>query len=238
MKKTGKLFALLLCVLMMLSVAAPASLVVQTQAASASSKSTSSKSASSKQTIALNKTKASVYNGKKLKLKVSGTKQTVKWSTSDKTIATVKNGVVTPKKVGKVTIKAQVGKKTLKCKVTVKSPLVVSKQELTIVKGKSKKATVTLYLSGDVACKIGKPSVASYQFGKWNGKKIALKITAKKAGKTYATITNNKTKDVCKIKIIVTEPAPKPETKPLTAGGSASGRRHPAPRIRCRWTRG
>lgn len=47
-----------------------------------------------------------------------GTKVT--WKTSNKKIATVKNGVITPKKSGKVTITAQVQGKKLSCKVTVK----------------------------------------------------------------------------------------------------------------------
>lgn len=47
-----------------------------------------------------------------------GTKVT--WKSSNKKIATVKNGVVTPKKPGKVTITAQVQGKKLSCKVTVK----------------------------------------------------------------------------------------------------------------------
>ena len=206
MPKTKNLFCLLLSFLMLCSLMAPVALPMQTLAASAS------------KTVQLSKTTASVYNGKTLKLKVKNTKQKVTWSTGNKKIATVKNGVVTPKKAGKVTIKAKVGGKTLKCTVTVKSALKASVKELTIVKGKAKKATITLYLpDGDVECKIGKPSVASYKFGDWNGKKIALKFTAKKAGKTTATITNSETNDVCKIKLIVTEPVKPPETKPLTA---------------------
>ena len=205
MKKFRHLLPLLLCMVMLLSIAAPVSYSMQAQAAGTSK-------------VALNKTKASVYNGKTLKLKVKNTKQKVTWSTSNKKIATVKNGVVTPKKAGAVTIKAAVGKKALKCKVTVKPALKVSATELTIAKGKAKKVKVTLYLeNGDVRCKLGKPAVASFKFGKWNGKKITLTFTAKKAGKTWATITNTVTKDVCKVKLIVPKPEVKPEPKPLQA---------------------
>lgn len=52
-------------------------------------------------------------------LKVTGTTKTVKWSSSDKSIATVKNGKVTAKRTGKATITAKVGSKKLTCKVTV-----------------------------------------------------------------------------------------------------------------------
>ena len=59
MKTSSRLFALLLCLVMMFSVAAPASFVMQAEAATAGS---------TKTTIKLNKTKASMFNGRKLKL--------------------------------------------------------------------------------------------------------------------------------------------------------------------------
>ncbi|WP_026499477.1 Ig-like domain-containing protein [Butyrivibrio sp. WCD2001] len=68
----------------------------------------------------LNKKQVELKIGKTCKLKVKGTSGKVEWSTSNKKIAKVsKNGVITAKKAGKVTIKAKVNKKTLKCKVTV-----------------------------------------------------------------------------------------------------------------------
>lgn len=211
MQKSRHLLALLLCLVMMFSVAAPASVVLQASAATASST----------QTIKLNKTKAAVYNGKKLKLKVSGTKQTVKWYTTDQKIATVKNGVVTTKKAGTVKIAAKVAGQKLVCKVTVKPALVASTKEVTMTAGKAKKAVLTLYAAdGDVACKIADPAIASYKFGDWNGKKIGLKLTGKKAGVTTATVTNSVTKDKVKIKITVKAKA-QPAAKPLTASATA-----------------
>lgn len=71
--------------------------------------------------IQLNKTKATVYVGKTVTLKVKGTKKKVTWKTKNKKIATVsKRGVVKGKKAGKVWIQAKVARKTLKCRVTVK----------------------------------------------------------------------------------------------------------------------
>ncbi len=69
----------------------------------------------------LNKKTATLYVGKKIKLKVKGTRKKVKWSSSKKSVATVsKKGVVKAKKKGKARIIAKVAKKKLVCKVTVK----------------------------------------------------------------------------------------------------------------------
>jgi len=54
-------------------------------------------------------------------LKVKGTKKKVKWSSSNKKIATVnKKGVVKGKRIGNVRITAKVGKKKYSCNVSVK----------------------------------------------------------------------------------------------------------------------
>ncbi|MFQ9515922.1 MAG: beta-1,3-glucanase family protein [Eubacterium sp.] len=71
----------------------------------------------------LNKTKATVYVGKTLKLKVKNkhTNKKVKWKSTNKKVATVsKKGKVKGKRPGKATIIAKVGKKKYKCKITVK----------------------------------------------------------------------------------------------------------------------
>lgn len=55
-------------------------------------------------------------------LSVTGTTKKIKWTSSNKKIATVsKYGIVTAKKAGKTTITAKCGKKKYKCKVTVES---------------------------------------------------------------------------------------------------------------------
>lgn len=77
--------------------------------------------------LKLNKTSATLTVGKKLTLKVKNAKKTasVKWTTSDRTVAAVSaKGVVTAKAAGKAVIKATVSKKTLKCKITVKNKAV------------------------------------------------------------------------------------------------------------------
>lgn len=70
----------------------------------------------------LNKKNVTVTVGKTVKLKVTGTKKKVKWSSSKKAVCTVsKSGLVKGKKAGTATVKAKVGSKTLKCKVKVKA---------------------------------------------------------------------------------------------------------------------
>ena len=82
----------------------------------------------------LNKTKATIYTGNSIKLKVKKAKS-VKWKTSNKKIAEVKKGKVTALAKGKATITASIGKTKLKCRITVKSDYLNRK-------------TVTLYKSG------------------------------------------------------------------------------------------
>lgn len=66
--------------------------------------------------------------GEEKALKVKGAKESVKWKSSDKSVASVSSkGVVKAKKPGKATITATCGKHTLKCKVTVeKKPVTYS----------------------------------------------------------------------------------------------------------------
>ena len=69
----------------------------------------------------INKTNATIVTGKTLTLKVSGVPSTVKWESSNKSIATVSSkGKVTAKKAGKATITAKVNGKSYSCKITVK----------------------------------------------------------------------------------------------------------------------
>ena len=71
--------------------------------------------------IKLNKKKVTIVIGKTVKLKLSGA-DSVKWKSSDKTIATVsKTGKVKAKSEGKCTITAVYDGKSYSCKVTVKS---------------------------------------------------------------------------------------------------------------------
>ncbi|MCM1159899.1 MAG: Ig-like domain-containing protein [Roseburia sp.] len=68
----------------------------------------------------LNKKSITLDVGKSTKLKLTGTKKKVTWSSSNKKIATVSSsGKVKARSEGTATIRAKAGKKTYKCKVTV-----------------------------------------------------------------------------------------------------------------------
>lgn len=72
--------------------------------------------------VKLNKTNITLEVQKKYTLKVSGTKNRISWSSSNKKVASVSsNGVVKGIKKGTCTITAKYGTKKLVCKVTVKN---------------------------------------------------------------------------------------------------------------------
>lgn len=84
-------------------------------------------------TVKLNKTKASLYVGEKVTLKMVGTSAKPTFTSSNKAVAAVsKTGKVTSKKVGTATITAKVKGKSYKCKITVKSALEIDKKALNI----------------------------------------------------------------------------------------------------------
>lgn len=74
-----------------------------------------------KKKIKLNKTKMTMYVGDQKKLSLKGSKGIIKWSSSNKKVASVNFlGYVTAKKKGSATITAKYKKKKYKCKITVK----------------------------------------------------------------------------------------------------------------------
>ena len=65
----------------------------------------------------LNRKKITLSVGEKTTLKVKNAKGTVKWSSSNKKVASVSKGSVRAKKEGKAKITAKIGKKKLTCTV-------------------------------------------------------------------------------------------------------------------------
>ncbi len=167
-----KLFALCLAAVLMAVM-----LPVQTEAA----------------TVKLNKTKATVYAGSSITLKLNGASGRQQWRSSNPSVAAVsQKGKVTAKRVRTSIITARYQQTSYRCQVTVKKPYLNSANK-TLNKGK----TYVLKLTGAkaVSWKSNKSSVASVnQKGKVTAKKAGkAKITCKaKDGKSYHCTINVK----------------------------------------------
>lgn len=182
---------------------------------------------------ALNKTRATMYNGKTLKLKVTGTSKTVKWSSSNDAVAKVdKTGLVTAKQVGNARITAKVGSKALTCDVTVKSPLAASPSKLTMDAGATKYVTLTYKLNGKLHLNKYDSSVLSCSLGKISKGKCTLTVKALRAGTETLTVTNSMTKDVVKIKVTVRETGPSDHIVDVTSLTVAVGK---TATVKVRW---
>lgn len=132
-------------------------------------------------TIKLNKTKVTVYAGKTVQLKITGTSKKVTWKTSNKAVATVYKGKVTAKKAGTATITAKVSGKSYKCKVTVKKPY-INKKTASLYVGK----TTTLKLTGATVKSFTSKNNAVATVNK------SGKVTAKKKGTAKIVVKDTK----------------------------------------------
>ena len=101
--------------------------------------------------ITLDKTSATVNAGSKLTLRatvlpeLAAMSSVVQWTSSDTSVATVEDGVVTAKKAGTVTITATVGEISATCKVTVVQKVTSIKvSPVTVYNGKTAKIKVTV----------------------------------------------------------------------------------------------
>ena len=95
-----------------------------------SSSKNTTKKATAKKKVSISKTKLTLKKGKTATLKLNNAKASkVKWSSSNKNIATVSSkGVVTAKKAGTATITAKYSGKKYTCKVTVSKSAMTKKQ--------------------------------------------------------------------------------------------------------------
>lgn len=157
--------------------------------------------------------KLTIYKGEKVKLELSGVSGKVKWSTSKKSVATIKTKgtavTITGKSKGSATISAKVGKKTYKLKVTVKNPPV---PKLSATKGTiSVKGSASFTITNKV---IGKSSATSSNKKVATVKKISntqYTVTGLKEGKAVITVKANGKK--AKYTVTVTKKAVKPVYK-------------------------
>ena len=186
MKKSKKLFMILLvCLLMSMSV-----MPISASAAK------------------LNKKSITLNVGKTYTLKTAGIKGKITWSSNKKSIATVSSkGVVKAVKKGTAVVTAKYGKKKLTCKVTVKQPVTsikLNKTFVTLKKGNKLTLKATVY-----------PKNANNRAVVWksSNKKVATvssKGIVKAVGNGTATITvtakdGSKKKASCKVNIGKTE---------------------------------
>ena len=137
----------------------------------------------------LKKTQIVLVKGETQKLQVTGTEETVKWSSNKKKIAQVaSDGTVTAKKKGTAVITAKIGKTKLTCKVLVEQPK-LNKTKLVL----NVKNTFQLKLTGTgqkIKWATNKKSVAAVKNGL---------ITAKKKGTAVITATVGSAKFACNV---------------------------------------
>ena len=149
----------------------------------------------------LNTTKKSIYIGKKYTLKLIDKKgktipaSKVKWSRSNKTIASVsKSGTVTGKKAGKIKITATYKGKKYTAVITVKSAVSLSKSKVTFKAGETAKKTIKVTCKDDKGIKWktveGSGIVKLSQAKKWSNdtKSLYITPTGKKFGKVKIKI--------------------------------------------------
>lgn len=143
--------------------------------------------------VKINKKKLTLNVKENYTLKISGTSKKVKWSSSNKKVATISSkGKVTAKKKGKVTITAKVSGKKYKCKIIVEKPTL-------------NKTTTKIALNQKETIKVA----GTTQKVKWSSenKSIATvnskgKITPKKVGTTKIVAKIGNTKYKCKVKVV------------------------------------
>ncbi len=127
-------------------------------------------------TVKLSKTSAVMYPTETLQLKVQGTKKTVTWSSSKKSVATVSSkGKISAKTPGSAVISAKVGGKSYKCKLTVRKPALCTKGD------NCEREQILLNVGNSYTLKL-------------RGTKA--KVTWKTSNKKVATVTNGKVKAV------------------------------------------
>ena len=136
--------------------------------------------------IKINKSKIILYAGKTATLKLKNNKKKVRWTSSNRKIATVsKKGKVKAKKIGKAIITAKVGKKKYKCVVTVKKKK--NKFENTTKKPTNENANTEKVETGKCGEK------ATYILNKAG----VLTINGSGKIKDFAFSENQKIKEVC-----------------------------------------
>ena len=177
-KKICSALILSLCLMVIIPIIMPQS-IVATEAAT---------------TVKLKKSSLNLYTGSKYQLQVTGTKSKVKWTSSNKAVATVtSNGLVAAKKAGTATIIATIGSKKYTCKVLIKKGSVkLNKTALKLDLNESE----TLKLTGTKDKIYWRTSNASVAVVSKSGK-----VTVQGEGIATITAQVNDNKYTCKVTI-------------------------------------
>lgn len=136
----------------------------------------------------LNKSKVNLPIDYAVTLRASGTDKDLKWSVVNKSVAEIsssdgKSAKIVGKGTGSTYVHATAKGIDLKCRIIVKKSFIsASKDTVSLEKGQSRKVTITVKGSKDIALKNSDKEVCSASWGKWNGDKITLTIKAKKNG--------------------------------------------------------
>lgn len=139
----------------------------------------------------LSDSKKSIYFGKSYTLSVNGGSGKIRWKTSNKNVATVKNGVVTAKRPGKATITATRNGVEMQCKITVLKPA-LRKTNLNLQLGQRSR----LKVNGGTEKPVWKSSNPSVAYVNANGT-----VKGKKVGKAVITATLNGYKLSCSVRV-------------------------------------
>ncbi len=136
----------------------------------------------------ISKTSLTLTKGYQTTLSVSGASN-VKWSTGNKSIATVSSkGKVVGKGIGSTYVYAKTSSKTFKCKVTVVAAKITASNSTVELDAKGDSQIVTMTVKGSHSgLTVGTTNrkVASASWVKpveWDGNKVKLRITAKGEG--------------------------------------------------------
>ena len=155
-----------------------------------------------KNAMSINKTAVTVYVGgtpASYTLKAtSAIGGTVKYATSNKSVATVSSkGVVTAKKAGTAVITATAGKAKITCKVTVKNPSIAAKAAKTTIYTKGQTSTTI------AVTKSGVSGTAKFTSSNKNIATVDSKgvVRAKKAGTVKITVQVGKLKKVVTVSV-------------------------------------
>ena len=154
----------------------------------------------------LSQKSANLLVGESVQLNVSGAKKPVVWSSSDKSVARVRSGLVKARKAGRAVIVAKVGKRRLTCSVTVKaSALKVPVSTVTIKAGKKRTIKVSLGGYGRINVANDNSEAAHIELGKPKDTVFPVTIYGRSKGISVIEITSSLNKKKSVIRVTVTD---------------------------------